>query len=69
MINTNITLPKGYFVADRTAKEVSISELSLIASLVAKLEKSNIVLSANAIETLLSLSPSNYTLIAKELKH
>jgi hypothetical protein len=65
LISTKITLPKGYFVAD---SEVGFaSNIDGIVKLAAKLEKANIVLTANAIKRLTTLTGDSFETIKKDI--
>ena len=65
MINTKITLPKGYFVID--TGNVKNENLIGINKLLSKLEKANVVLSGKAIEVLSTLSAQDFDIVSKNV--
>lgn len=65
IINTNVTLPKGYFVAD---KDIGFaSNIDGIVKLAAKLEKANMVLTSAAINRLSTLKLVDFEAITKDI--
>jgi len=66
-IDLGITLQKGYFVAEKT-NTINTENTEKLFHLLNKLEKSNIILSSKAINTLMSLSNKDFNYISKSLK-
>jgi len=67
-IDVSVTIPRGYVVVESTTEASKLANIKGLVKLVAKLEKSNVVLSEKAIVALAQLPKEDFQILSDSIK-